>query len=198
MSNNFISILTAAIQTKNPKPNSKTVVDALLTAEKTNHQNKQKYEFNQLIGSWRLHFITGTKNSRQKFGNFIGAGFYLPPFIQININYSPQENSQAQTEIKGKVENQVKFGLVELSVTGPIKFLSKKNILAFDFIHLSLSILGKKAYQTDMRSGTKSEADFYTTNIKQQAFFSYFLVTEEFIAARGRGGGLALWKKNSY
>lgn len=195
MSNNFISILTAAIQPKNLKPNSKTVVEALLTAEKNTHKNQQKYEFNQLIGSWRLHFMTGTKNSRQKFGNLIGAGFYLPPFIQVNISYSPQENSESQTEIRGKVENQVKVGLVQFAVTGPTKFIPKKNILGFDFTHLSLSILGKKAYQTDIRSGTKSEEDFYSTNIKQQAFFSYFLVTEEFIAARGRGGGLALWKK---
>ena len=35
--------------------------------------------------------------------------------------------------------------------------------------------------------------DFDGQAIAKLAFFAFFLVTEDMIAARGRGGGLALW-----
>jgi hypothetical protein len=44
--------------------------------------------------------------------------------------------------------------------------------------------------------GTSSNAQqFYQDSIKKQAFFAFFVITPDLIAARGRGGGLALWTK---
>lgn len=191
----FILTLNKAIAKSN-KPTSQEVVNALIEAEKNAHKTKLKHDFEQLMGNWNLCFITGTKKSRQKFANFMGEGFYLPSFIKIMINYSIDSdfNSSELREKIGKVENTVNVGLVKFSVTGPIKFISNKNILAFDFNHLTLSILGKKIYSTNIRGGKTSEQSFYQDSVKNQAFFSYFLITENFIAARGRGGGLALWR----
>ncbi len=42
-------------------PPAAQVVEALLQAEKTAKQQKNSYSFGQLIGTWRLGFITGTK-----------------------------------------------------------------------------------------------------------------------------------------
>lgn len=184
----FLSILNDSIETKKAKPQE--VVSALLSAEKYSHHHKPQYHFEQFIGNWQLHFITGTKNSQKKLGNIIGSGFYLPSLTQVVISYSSNENIN-----QGRVENTVKFGLVKFSIDGPCKFIEKKNIIAFDFTYLIMEILGSKIYQTNIRNGRKSEANFYQTNISKQAFFSYFLVTDKFICARGRGGGLALWKK---
>jgi hypothetical protein len=191
---NYEDILTRAIINKKNKPKSELVVKALLLAEKVNHQQKIKYQLPELFGNWRLYFITGTKTSRQKWGKLLGAGFYLPPLLKITLNYSKNQTDQVD-KAQGKITNQVQVGLVEFSLTGPIKYIPNKNILGFDFTHLTMSILGTKIYQTDVRGGVKSHSDFYQTSIKQQAFFSYFYVTESLIAARGRGGGLALWKK---
>lgn len=191
---NYQEILTKAITDKRNRPKSELLVEALLLAEKVNHQQKIKYNFQQLLGTWRLYFITGTKNSRKNFANLIGAGFYLPPLIKITINYSQNKNNTVKEE-RGEVENKVQVGLVKFALTGPIKYITKKNILGFDFTHLTMSILETKIYQTDIRGGVESHNDFYQSSIKQQAFFSYFYVTESLIAARGRGGGLALWKK---
>ncbi len=192
---NYQEILNKAISEKGNKPKSDLLVDALLSAEKASHQHKTKYQFDQLMGSWQLYFITGTKNSRKKFGNLIGAGFYVPQLIKITINYRKNKNYTANEE-QGEVENKVQVGLVKFALTGPLKYIAKKNILGFDFTHLAISILGAKVYQTDIRGGVKSHEYFYQSSIKTQAFFSYFLVTDKFIAARGRGGGLALWKRD--
>lgn len=186
------------IDLENNRPSSQELVDILLKAEKQAHKNKLKYDFQQLIGNWRLCFITGTRNSRQILGNFIKDGFYVPSFINIYLSYSLTENSENTLEANkniGTIQNNVSLGLVKFSLTGPAKFISKKNIMAFDFTRLTLSILGKKIYSTDVRGGKSSEEKFYQESVSKQAFFAYFLVQENLVAARGRGGGLALWKK---
>lgn len=189
----FIEILNNAVSSKNSPPKSQILVEALLAAEKDSHQHKTQHEFEQLIGDWQLHFITGTKNTQKKLGNFLGGGFYLPSIFQVIISYSLGENLEENNQ--GRIANIVKFGLVKFIIDGPCKFMTKKNIMAFDFTYLKMFILGTKTYEMNIRNGKDSEAKFYETNINRQAFFSYFYVTENAIAARGRGGGLALWKK---
>jgi hypothetical protein len=52
-------------------------------------------------------------------------------------------------------------------------------------------------YDGYIRKGQEREARFYEQGVKEQAFFTYFLVQNNAIAARGRGGGLALWTRVS-
>jgi hypothetical protein len=188
------------------KPDREQVVEALLEAEKTAKQTKQRYSFSQLLGTWRLCFITGTKKTRQRAGIVLGAGRYLPSFIQIQISYSlDDENNDNFNDIEtGRVENTVNLGGLKLSLTGPVKFLAKKNILAFDFTYLRVQLGGIKLYEGYIRNGKTTEANFYQESVGKQAFFAYFLVSDcaprtdkvdRIIAARGRGGGLALWAK---
>ncbi len=173
------------------KPQAAELVTALLQAEKSSKHSKQSYSFNQLIGTWRLCFITGTVKTRKKAGKILGSGRYLPNWVTILLSYSQNTDKEA----RGRVENLVKLGFVQLSLTGPVKFLPPKNILGFDFTQISVKIFTKTVYSGYMRRGKKSEENFYQERIAKQAFFSYFWIGEQIIAARGRGGGLALWTR---
>ncbi|MEG4504105.1 hypothetical protein QUA81_08290 [Microcoleus sp. F6_B4] len=189
-----ISILEQAAKS-NTKPSPAAVVSALLEAEKSAKQNKIRYSFEQLIGNWRLCFITGTKKTRQKAGIVLGAGRYIPEWVaKIQIAYSAQAvaGGEADRE-RGRVENSVQVGAIVLTLSGPTKFLVNKNILAFDFTRITVKLLGKTVYQGFIRGGEAREAEFFSLSVGKQAFFAYFLVEDEIIAARGRGGGLALW-----
>ena len=173
-------------------PSSSEVVNALLEAEKFAKKEKINYSWESLIGNWRLCFVTGTKKTRKKAGIVLGAGKYLPRFVKISLNYFPSEES---SENQGNVENCVNVGGLQLSLTGPVKFIAPKNILAFDFTRMKLKLFGLTFYDGYIRGGKTKETSFYTDKISQQAFFAYFFVTDSAIAARGRGGGLALWTK---
>ena len=174
-------------------PSASEVVNALLKVEKNAKKEKITYPWESLIGNWRLCFITGTKKTRKKAGIVLGSGRYLPRFVKIYLNYfSSKELSTNQ----GKVENRVNLGGLQLSLTGPVKFLVTQNILAFDFTRMKVKLLGVTLYDGYIRGGKTKEASFYTDKISQQAFFAYFYITDSAIAARGRGGGLALWSKN--
>ena len=172
-------------------PESKAVVEALIATEKAAKQTKVNYSYSQLVGDWRLGFITGTKKTRKRAGVVLGAGRFLSKLVKIQLYYG---KSEASAE-KGKVENSVKFGILKNVLTGPVQFWSKKNMLAFDFTRMRLSLSGLNLYQGYIRDGKDREEKFYNQTLKEQAFFTYFLIENNYIAARGKGGGLALWTK---
>jgi len=193
-----ISVLEQAAKS-NTKPSAAAVVAALLEAEKNAKKNKIRYSFEQLTGNWRLCLITGTKKSRQKAGIVLGAGRYIPEWVaKIQIAYSAQAVAEGEKPSEmGRVENSVLVGAIELTLSGPTKFLVNQNILAFDFTRITVKVLGKTVYQGFIRGGESREAEFFSLSVGKQAFFAYFLVEDGIIAARGRGGGLALWGRDA-
>ena len=178
---------------KSNLPNSSKLVEALLDLEKSARKEKTHYSFSNLVGCWNLRFITGTKKSREKAGVVLGAGRYIPRLIKIQIIYHDDSDSALNT---GRVSNCVRFAFVNLSLTGPVKFISQKNILAFDFTSMTIKIFSLKIYDGYIKNGAARDEEFYQTKVGKQAFFSYFLIQENLIAARGRGGGLALWGRS--
>lgn len=176
------------------KPPPQEVVAALIELEKDARKTRQHYSLSQLVGTWRLWLITGTKKVRSQAAPILGAGRYLPDWVEICLSYTAADEDNSG---RGWVKNSVRCGGLEISLSGPIKFLESKNILAFDFTRLNLGLFSLKLYEGFIRGGKTSEENFYSERIGKQAFFAYFLVRENIIAARGRGGGLALWKKVS-
>ena len=166
-------------------PNAKDLFVALQATEKS---TKASYTLRDLVGIWRLCFITGTKKTRQKAGVALGTGRYLPKLIKIQLEY------QASSDDQGVVQNSVALGQLTLTLTGPVKFWLKARCLAFDFTQIQVAIGRLTLYRGRIKPQDADEM-FYQQSLKEQAFFKYFWVTEQGVAARGRGGGLALWSR---
>jgi len=197
---NLLTIETAAnsiVKKSANKASPDNVISALIEIEKQSKKEKQTYQLQQLSGNWQLCFITGTKKTREKAGIILGAGRYIPNWLKITLSYSsPLKTSEIPQQIEtGTVENTVEFASLKLSLSGPRKFIDKKNILAFDFTKITVKLFGRKLYSGYIRGGKESENKFATESVGKQAFFAYFLIQETLIAARGRGGGLAIWGK---
>lgn len=181
---------------KSDWPKAKLVVKALLEAEKREKKEKSArscHSFNDLIGEWNLRFITGTKKTRKKAGIILGSGKYIPWLVKIKITYLQEQSQKPNT---GKVINSVSLGFFNLSLTGPVKFIEQKNILAFDFNAMVISVFGWKIYDGYLKKKINKEAEFYRAKTGELAFFSYFIITDDLIAARGKGGGLGLWTRD--
>jgi hypothetical protein len=180
-------------RTGNNQPNPKAVTRALLEAEKTAKQEHRQYPLESLLGHWRLCFTTSGKvNLRQ--GMATGkSGFYVPQLISAQISFTRPTSSDDDNSGKIEIGNQVQLGSLLFRVTGQARYLERKNLLAFDFTHMQFVLFDKMLYRGAF-PGRKTQAeDFVTQSIAKLAFFTFFSVTKEFIAARGRGGGLALW-----
>ena len=175
------------------RPQPKLVVDALLQAEKAAKQQRLSYSFDQLIGLWQLCFSTGTRKLKQRGGIALGKGFYLPQLTPAFIGFRASDSPANPLEIT----NQIQVSGLKLKLTGPARYLDKKNLLAFDFTQMQISALGRPLYTGNFRSGKAKTEAFADQPISKLPFFAFFLVTDELIAARGRGGGLAIWVRSS-
>lgn len=199
MTKDVNSILEQAVKgvinSNSDKPSSEGVVQALLASEKQGKKQRPTLSLKQFIGKWQLCLITGTKKAQ------ISKGRYLGQWLRIYLSYldSPLKNSSSTLPDReyGTVTNQVQIAALSLTLTGPVQLFTTKGILAFDFTRLEIGLGTLKLYQGYIRGGKEKEEIFYGNSIKEQAFFAYFAVTDSFIAARGKGGGLALWGKVS-
>lgn len=194
MTTNFVAILdraAASLQTKELRPTTKEVVKALLQAEKIAKQDRLIYPLESLFGQWRLCF-TAPKNAHFKSGVALGKGFYVPQIAPAQISFHPSQSLN-----RAEITNSLQLGFLQFKLTGPARYVGKKNLLAFDFTNIELSLFSRAIYNRGFRGGKLKNADFYEQSITKAPFFAFFLVTKNFIAARGRGGGLALWVKES-
>ncbi|MGC1306856.1 MAG: hypothetical protein WA885_06475 [Phormidesmis sp.] len=191
MTSKAIEQAVAYLQQGGNRPNSSALVNALLLAEKESKKTKQDYSYAQLIGAWRLGFVSGTQTVRSRPNakpvKRPGKGRFLPSLTKIEITYT-----DANT-----VENAVSLGPLQLRLTGPTCFWPNTNSLAFDFTHLNTSIGPLTLYDGAIRGGAERNQAFKAQSLRDQAFFTFFLVEEDYIAARGKGGGLALWTSST-
>lgn len=178
----------AQLQPSGQRPDGKTVTAALLDAEKTTKQQRRTYPATALHGTWRLCF-TAPKKPHYQAGQPVGKGFYVPKIAIAQISFFPSESSTSPLTVR----NQLKVGSLQITFSGPARYLGKKNLLAFDFTQLHVALFGATLYRGTVRSASAQFADFASAPIGKLPFFAFFLANPEYIAARGRGGGLALW-----
>jgi hypothetical protein len=187
----FATILNQAA-TSLDRPTRAEMVTALQAAETTARREKLAIPFASLLGEWRLCFATGASKPKKGGSIKLGRGYYLPKFTPASITFTRDHD----LSITGMVTNQLLVGTVKFKFTGPCRYPGKKNLLAFDFTEIQFRILGATIYQGQIRSGKRAGLKFETLSIADLPFFAFFWASETGIAARGRGGGLALWVRD--
>ncbi len=185
LSDDFASVLSAA--TTSSHPPVAAVVTALLQAEKSTKSDRRQFPVASLMGDWRLCFSTMGK---VKLGDKRRRGFYLPSWLPAQIGFA----ASGVEAYPICITNQITVGLVSLKLSGPAKFMEKKNLIGFDFTQIAVKILGQTVYNGKFPSPRAGKV-FGDIAIGKLPFFAFFAVNEQFIAARGRGGGLAIWVK---
>jgi hypothetical protein len=183
---------------------SDQVYDALVTLEQLARQcnkivedNTNKNEYAQrvrdnLTGSWRLIFTTGTVKTQQ---NLLGGQ---------KINYFPIKAVQTFDTTTNVITNAIYIGdFLVLQFLGTFTFDVRKCQVQFDFdtIQLfqgtfSIPLQRGQAAELGAKSGLGSESNL--VNIQQKnrkAFFNWISADDQIATARGGGGGLALWKR---
>jgi hypothetical protein len=166
------------------RPDRGAIVAAMLAAEQAvKRRGAAAIDLSQLQGTWRLGFITGTQKARKAVK--MGPGRFVPSWVTIELGV------EALVDQQGTIHNRVRVGALDLELTGPCRTDNDRRILAFDFTHLRLAIGPVTLYRGQVRD----PAIFAQSSLKTQAFFSFFVCDGNRIAARGRGGGLAIWSR---
>jgi hypothetical protein len=124
----------------------------------------------------------------------------VPKFVRASIAFTSDLGSstifQESGGERGIVTNQLLVGGIRIKFTGPCHYPGKKNLLVFDFTQVELRVFGATVYQGKIRSGKDGSPALDRRAIAKLPFFAFFWAGSNSIAARGRGGGLALWVRD--
>lgn len=172
------AILTAAARARlgdGVRPAAADVARALSDAERASKKERLVHDGSQLLGEWQL---VVTSDERKK----------LPPLRAL---YFPLDTRHTYTKT-GRFRNCVRVlgGILEFS--GPFRWAQGRNRMEFTFSELRVE-LGMLKWKTDKVD--KEGGSLEGRMAKTLPFFTFFLVNEVFAAARGRGGGLALFAR---
>lgn len=176
-------------------PPPATTIAALLQVEKAAKQHRHSYPLAALLGDWQLGFTTTGKVTLRQGVVTQSRGFYLPRLIQAQISFIPVPPPPESPGIEPDLamRNQLRMGPLSFQVEGPARYLAPRNLLAFDVNRAQLRVGGLPLYQGAFPNRRAQTGSFQNCPLAQLPFFSFFWVTSTAIAARGRGGGLAIW-----
>jgi hypothetical protein len=186
-------ILYRAAETKDEDPDK--VFEALSDLEKLMRTKcKEEPETTQQVldnlnGSWRLIFTTGTVNTQEK--------------LKGRINYFPVKAVQSFDTSTNpfSISNGIYIGdFAVLKFFGSFDFNLKSRKLEFDFdeiaiLGLKISLGKGQAAKIGASSGLGSESNVVNAERNRKAFFNWINADPAIATARGGGGGLALWKR---
>lgn len=145
----------------------------LLTLEQKVRRTGTGVTAGDLVGRWQLQQVW-PKNAQQ------------PSCLNSRLLRA----LDARLEISGghdrlQLSNVVTIGLFELQFLGQAELLGRRPLLQFHFSHLKLTLAGRTLLQRPLSRPTPGRMPFFALIHRDRAGW---------LAARGRGGGLALWQ----
>lgn len=186
----------AARSVQNPtqhadRPQPAAVVAALKAIETQGRRDRVDLGEAAIIGRWRLAVVSPKGSAARD------RGFYFPAFAPARITFLPDPTTGAIARITNRVE----VGPIFMEFAGPARWAGRRNLLAFDFVELSVGLGDRVLYRGPVRGdrpATKAltQDSFDRRAIGYLPFFAFCWASEEGIAARGRSGGLALWVRD--
>lgn len=130
----------------------------------------------ELIGTWHVWHVWGRKSNQPSPAS--GALRALAGTLMI------------QTVEEGELTlvNSVSFGLFKLCFSGPGHLMQKRPLLVFQFTKMQLQLAGRTIFSLTLPSPAKGKEPFFALIASANTPSGL-----AWLAARGRGGGLALW-----
>jgi hypothetical protein len=197
----FATLTQAAIalqQQAVKPPAAETVVAALLAAERLARHQRSSLSLAAISGRWRLSFVAPNPR-KQRRGLSFGQGWYVPRLAAAHITFEPIESTDSATTAAaiegGMITNQLQLGALQLQFAGFCRTEGKKNLVAFDFTQMQVRLFERRVWQLALRSDLTA-IEFAQRSIAKLPFFTFFAVMDDLLAARGRGGGLAIWTRD--
>lgn len=148
-------------------------------------------------GQWRLQFTTGTAEKAANANRRKGGSYF------------PLGAVQSFNAATGHIRNGIYAGPLSFFFDGPFVWDDQRKILEFTFDRVSLAWGSGKPLRFNIGEGawekvkgaeeavSDGQGKIGKGGRKVNPFFKFVFADDTCIAARGRGGGLALWAKES-
>ncbi len=156
-------------------------IEELLRLEGLAQKSGSGIEFDSLIGIWRFLYVWQQETDDE---NTLASSLLR----LFSANLELRSNQEDQECVKFDIINSIQFGALQIRFVGLGDLTGRRPLLLFYFERIELKLGGRL-----LLSRTLDIPDE-----KQRPFFSLIGMesTGRWLAARGKGGGLALWLKS--
>ena len=137
--------------------------------------------YTDLIGTWKFNSVW--KKGSEEIDN-ISSSILQVFTAQLEL----KENSSQKNKVDFKIKNSISFGILSITFYGQAKLKGKRPLLPFFYEKLIINIGNFSLIDKTLKKPEE----------KQMPFFSLVAISKEnnWLCARGRGGGLAIWIKS--
>tara|TARA_B100000700_G_C14599124_1_gene648262 strand:- start:32 stop:535 length:504 start_codon:yes stop_codon:yes gene_type:complete len=156
-------------------------VNELLELEKKARVDGSGIEYDSLIGRWKFNSVWKQGSDKE---DSISSTLLQVLSANLELNRGTQESEIEQF----KIANSIKFGLLSMRFSGMANLERKQPLLPFSF----------DSIQIKFGSLTIFKRSLPTPEQKKRPFFALIATDSngQWLSARGKGGGLALWKRD--
>ena len=160
----------------NPFPD----INEIKLLEKNSQKNGSGISYEELLGKWKFQFVWGKDSDEIK---------NIPSSIlQVLSARLELKSKKKDDQINYEIINSINFGLLKITFIGRAELKGPRPLLAFYFEEMKIRI----------SSLPKLNKKLKKTEDKKMPFFSLVGIStkDNWLCARGRGGGLAIWVKS--
>ena len=155
-------------------------INEIKILEKNSRKNGSGIVYEELLGIWNFKYVWGKESEEIK--NISSS------ILQVLSARLELKSKNKEDQINYQIKNSINFGLLKITFTGSAELKGHRPLLAFYFKEFKVSISNILIFNKEL----KKPED------KKMPFFSLVGIStkENWLCARGRGGGLALWVKS--
>ena len=148
--------------------------------EKNSQKNGSGILYEDLLGIWKFKYVWGKESDDIKN---VPSSILQVLSARLELNRKNKED-----QIKYKIKNSINFGLLNITFLGSAELKGLRPLLTFYFEELKICIRNFSIFKKEL----KKPED------KKMPFFSLVGIStkDNWLCARGRGGGLAIWVKS--
>jgi hypothetical protein len=154
---------------------------SLLARERHSRHHGSGLLGDDLFGQWRVEEVWGKEGAKPS----PGAGAALRA-LKATLAIGPGENQRLI------LHNSIRLGLLTLCFLGPGELKGRRPLLMFHFRELRLSVAGRTLVSLPLPAPAAGKEPFFALIASDQGETG-----SRWLAARGRGGGLALWVRDN-
>ncbi len=157
-------------------------INELLELERTAKREGSGIDFDSLIGCWRFVSVC-KKGTNQE--DFIASSMLQTFSARLDL----KECQNNENALHFDLTNSIRFGLLSIKFVGTGYLKGEQPLLPFLFERIELK-LGDAVLLSRVLNNIVEE--------KERPFFAFIAIGEhgEWLSARGKGGGLAVWSKD--
>ena len=149
--------------------------------EKIANKDGSGINYDELISNWKFQYVW--KKGSNSIDNISSS---LLQVLSARLELSKSESKDESTAFE--IKNSIKFGILSIVFLGKAFLKGKRPLLYFYFKNLNIKVGGFNIIRRSIEE----------TKPNKMPFFSLIAIDKkkEWLCARGKGGGLAIWLKN--